>query len=196
MSDRESLQTPTSPRRACFWRESRKILCALHIIVTIGFASIATYANAETWAEYRPDGIGYSVQMPGAWAVTIKDIPTAVGIVKTPMAIVALGSVVYITAYSPYPPEKLRGKPVTSMLDGARNGVVANGTLRSEEQIIVSTLPGRQIIVETTKHLVLVHRFFIKDNVLVQATVVGPEGTEGQPNTKRFLESLKVVDGR
>jgi hypothetical protein len=40
---------------------------------------------------------------------------------------------------------------------------------------------------------VVVVRFFLKDNVMIQAIVAGHPGIELQPKTVRFLESMKTV---
>jgi hypothetical protein len=41
--------------------------------------------------------------------------------------------------------------------------------------------------------MVLVQRFFLLDATLIQAIVGGRAGVETEPNTIRFLQSLKVV---
>ena len=88
----------------------------------------------------------------------------------------------------------MRGKPVTSILDGARDGIISSthATLKKEERLIVNNLPARQITVEAADHTVIVDRFLMMDNYLVQVMVAGSQGVELQPNTKRFVESLKV----
>lgn len=170
---------------------------AFFIFVVVALASIATRADAQTWPEYRPEGSGYAIEMPGKWKTASQDVQTAVGVVKMQMASVEISSVLYMTTYSPYPPDALRGKSVESLLDAGRNGAVSNvhGTLRKEERILIGNLPARQVVVDTEK-LVFVARMFVIDNALVQAVVVGSKGVESQPDTKRFLESLKVVGAR
>jgi hypothetical protein len=94
-----------------------------------------------------------------------------------------------------YPEDLMSGKPVARLLDTGRDGAVANvhGKLRSEEPMVVSNLAGRQIIIDAPNTLVLVMRFFMMGSTLVQAAVAGPQGVETDPDTGRFLSSLKVV---
>ena len=101
----------------------------------------------------------------------------------------------YVTVYVRYPDEIVRGTPVKTMLDGVLDGAVGNakGKLRSEENIVVSNLPARQIIVDVPQGLVLVNRVFLLESTLVQALVTGPSNVENEANTKRFVGSLKVV---
>jgi len=171
------------------------MLRSLGVLLLVAFASLSCPANAQTWAEFKPQGIGYSVEMPGEWTLNAQDVPTAVGPLKAYMATVNAGSRAYMTMYISYPEENVRGRPVTPMLDGARDGAVGNvkGKLRSEEKLVVSNLPARQIIVDTPQGLVLVGRFFLMENTLVQALVAGPRNIENEADTKRFVGSLKVV---
>lgn len=170
------------------------MLRALGLLVTLALASMPGRSNAQAWAEYRPAGVGYALEMPGEWTLTTQDINTAVGALKGYTATVDLGSTAYMSMYISYP-DSVRGKPITPILDGARDGAVANthGTLRDERRVIVSNFPARQIVIDTPQKLVIVLRYFMMDNVLVQALVAGPEGIESKPETKRYLDSLKVV---
>jgi hypothetical protein len=177
------------------WWMLRRIfrLVAIAIAAT---ASTLSAANAQVaWAEYRPPGIGFALDMPGEWTATVQDINTAVGPVKGYMAMVTVGDHAYLSMYIPYPPDRVRGKQVTPILDGARNGAVANvkGTLRGEERVIVGNQPARQLIIDAPNDLVLVQKFFMLDVTLVQAVVVGHRGVETEPDTIHFLQSLKVV---
>ena len=172
-----------------------KWITAYLFAVAVFVVQAATETHAQTWAVYKPDGIGYSIEMPGEWATSVMDIPSRLGPLKGYYADVNLGAEDYGTMYIVYPADKLAGKSVTPLLDGARDGAVSNvnGTLRSEERVIVSNLPARQIIVDAPEKLVLVMRFFLKDNVLIEGVVVGHAGVEFEPNTKRFLESMKTI---
>jgi hypothetical protein len=171
------------------------MLRTLCLIVALGLASIPGPSRAQAWAEYRPDGIGYSLEMPGEWTITVQDINTAVGTLKGYTATVDYGSTAYMSMYITYP-DVVRGKPITPILDGARDGAVANtkGTLRNEQRVVVSNLPAREIVIDTPQSVVIVLRYMMMDNILVQALVAGPKGIETKPDTKRFLESLKVVN--
>jgi hypothetical protein len=163
--------------------------------LALGLACIAQQAAAQTWAEYRPEGVGYAVEMPGQWTVTSQDTSTAVGSVKVHMATVDMGAVAYMSMYNEYPAQLINGNPVAPILDGARNGAVQNvkGTLRQEDKITISNLEARQLVIDSPRGIVIKMRYFLLANVLVQALVAGPPGIEDQPEAKRFLDSLKVV---
>ena len=164
------------------------------LLIVIALVSIPTRGVAQTWSEYRPAGAGFALEMPGQWTTDVTNIDTAVGTVKGYSATVEAGGRGYMSMYIPYPPDQVHSRPIEGMLDGARDGAVANvhGHLRSEERITVNNHPGRQIVIDT-KDMVLVQRFFVLDATLVQAIVGGHAGVENEPDTIRFLQSLRVV---
>jgi hypothetical protein len=164
-------------------------------LFVIAFLAIPVRASAQTWVEYRPPGVGFALEMPGQWTSDVKNIETAIGSVKGYMVSIETDGRAYLSMYIPYPPDRVRGKPVPSILDGARDGAVENvhGHLRSEEQVTVGNFAGRQLVIDAPNDLVLVHKFFMMDATLVQAVVVGHPGVEKDPNTVHFLQSLKLV---
>jgi hypothetical protein len=54
-------------------------------------------------------------------------------------------------------------------------------------------LPAGQIIVDAPNQIVIKMRYILMESTLVQAIVAGPQGIELEPNTTRFLGSLKIV---
>ncbi len=171
----------------------RRALICFAVVV----AASAQLAYAQTWAEYKPEGAGYSVEMPGEWTLTQQTVSSKAGPLTVRTATVDLGSRVYMTMYNEYPAALIEGKPVSPILDGARDGAVKNvhGTLRSEQRILVSNYPGREITVDTPDGEVLIDKFFLMSNKLIQAMVGGGHGVETEPATTKFLESLRVVQG-
>src|SRR5215470_16592026 len=118
------------------------MLRALGVLLIVVFASAS--ASAQTWLEFRPKGIGYSVEMPGQWELSNQDVPTALGPMKAYLAAVNMPTRAYMTMYMTYPADAMRGRPVDAMLDGARDGAVANvkGKLRSEQRLVINDLPA------------------------------------------------------
>jgi hypothetical protein len=152
-------------------------------------------ARAQQWAVYQPEGIGYSVELPGEWKIETEDMNTKAGTVKLYTAGLGAPGRWYASAYCSYPEKFVHAATVTSVLDGAQNGAVENmkGKLRNETRIIISNLPGRHFIVDAPGNLVTVANIFMIGNTLVQAIVVGPQGIELEPDTIRVLQSLKAV---
>ena len=166
----------------------------LGLLVVVVLSSISA-AVAAQWAEYRPAKIGYAVEMPEKWTLTPVPIKSAVGDLNAVMALVVVGGRTYMAMHVPYPDDKIRGRNVAPILDAARDGAVSNvhGKLRNEERIVIGDFPARQIVIDEPNNAVVVIRFFIMGSLLVQALVEGPPNTESEPDTLRFLGSLKVV---
>src|SRR5215813_9854306 len=95
------------------------MLRALGVLLIVVLASAS--ASAQTWLEFRPEGIGYAVEMPGQWQLSNQDIPTAVGPMKAYMAAVNMPTRAYMTMYMTYSADAVRARPFDTMLDCARD---------------------------------------------------------------------------
>src|SRR5262245_54727171 len=171
------------------------MLRAFGVLLLVAFSSVVSPALAPTWIEFKPEGVGYSLEMPGQWTMSSQNINTAIGPLKANMASVTVGDRAFMTMWIGYPEEVIRSRPVGTMLDGARDGAVANvkGTLRKEDRITVNDLSAREIIIDAPNNLVVIARYFLLRNILVQALTAGAHGVEVAADTRRFLDSLKVV---
>jgi hypothetical protein len=47
--------------------------------LSICFAGLSFSALANEWTEYRPEGAGFSIEMPGEWTVTVHEMKGADG---------------------------------------------------------------------------------------------------------------------
>ena len=169
----------------------RKIFICFAALIGAG----AQAAYAQTWAEFKPPGAGFAIEMPGEWTITDKTVSTKAGPTIMHIAAVGLGPRAYMITYNSYPAADIENSSATKILDGARDGEVngVHGTLRSEQRILVSDYPGREIVVDTTKGYTVVCKIFMLKNELVQAIVVGGSGIETEANTTKYLNSLHVV---
>src|SRR5262245_11479046 len=136
------------------------MLRAFGVLLFVAFSSLVSPAPAQNWIEFKPEGVGYSLEMPGEWTLVGETINTAIGPLKANMASVTVGDRAYMTMWIAYPEDVVRTRPVGTMLDGARDGAVANvkGTLRKEDRITINNLPGREIIVDAPNDLVVIQR--------------------------------------
>jgi len=168
---------------------------ALSTLVVVTLISVASQAIAQNWKEHRPEGGGYVVEMPGEPKVSWQDVPTKIGEIKTYIATSELGPVAFVTMYSRYPETYMTGVSADSILEGGRNGAVANvkGKLRTETTVTISNFPGREILIDTPSGLVMMMRYFLSGNTLIQAIVGGPAGVETNADTRRFLNSLRTI---
>ena len=72
-----------------------RFLSRLAVIVAFAAIPAGNQALAQ-WVEHKPAGIGYRIEMPAAPQIQSRDIPTAVGPIKTTMALVDRGPIGFI----------------------------------------------------------------------------------------------------
>jgi hypothetical protein len=170
-----------------------RFLSRLAVIVAFAAIPAGNQALAQ-WVEHKPAGIGYRIEMPAAPQIQSRDIPTAVGPIKTTMALVDRGPIGFIVSHNDYPKEALEGKSPDALLDGIRSGQVGSHTLRDEQRITMSGHPARHIVIDTAQGQVIVSRIVVVEARLFQAVYVGPKGTEDSDDAKRFINSFQLVD--
>jgi len=160
-------------------------------LVVITLISAATQATAQNWKEHRPDGGGYVVEMPGEPKVTWQDVPTKIGDIKTYIAVLDNGTIAFVTMYSRYPENY--SASADSILEAGRNGAVANvkGKLRAETNVTINSFPGREIMIDAPGERVMILRYFLRGNTLIQAITGGTAGVETNADARRFLDSLR-----
>lgn len=163
-------------------------------VLLVVAAAAAAPAQAQTWVEHKPAGIGYRIEMPAAPQITARDVPTQLGPIKTTMALVDRGSVAFIVSHNDYPADAIKATPTEQLLDGVRNGQVGVHKLLGEEKIEISGKPARHIVIETAQGQVIVSRIVMVEARLFQALYVGPKGSEAGDDAKRFIASFQLVN--
>jgi hypothetical protein len=163
-------------------------------LFVIALLVISGRASAQNWIEYRPTGAGFSVEMPGQWSESARDINSAAGPLKLYVASVNAAPTSYVSMYTVYP-SAFRAGTFESTLDAMRDGGIAkvHGRLRSEEHLRVGNFPARMVFVETPDGRIIIGKFVIIGAALVQALVECPSGRENDPAIVHFLQSLKAV---
>jgi hypothetical protein len=104
------------------------------------------------WIEYSaPDG-SFSVRLPKEPEIEEQTVPSDAGDIQVVMYLVDSGDRALLLGHNEFPDaiaEMIAGGDqafIQTLLDGGRDGAVANvsGTLRSESQITVDGMPGRE----------------------------------------------------
>lgn len=170
----------------------RPALWALLVVIVM---SAATQAAAQNWVEHRPEGAGYVVEMPSEPKISSQNVPTKLGDIKVYIAVTELGPLAFVTMFSRYPEEYVKSVSADSILEGGRNGAVANvkGKLRSETSVTINDFPGREIVIDAPSGQVMMLRYFLAGTTLAQAIAGGPPGVENNADVRRFLNSLRTT---
>jgi len=163
--------------------------------MAVGAALLAPLvADAQTWSEYRPADGRYRIEMPGAPAVSTEPIKLKDGrTVSMVQALVELPNIAYLATYTDYPADVARSTAPATLLARARDGSAEGGKLRSDKPLSVAGHTAREYVIVDKDGNVLVTRSVWANNRLFQMIVVGDEGIEQRPDTRRFLDSFNVV---
>jgi hypothetical protein len=159
--------------------------------------SLATPCAAQSqWMEFSPRDAGFVIEMPGEWTLSErKTSRPAADELLMHMASVKMNGRAYMTLYLFLPEDKVAGQSMTLTLDGIREGILKNNRdkLRSEKRLVIGEFPAREIIIDAADSKVYVARYLVMKNVMIQAIAAGPPGIEQEPDTSRFLASLKPI---
>jgi hypothetical protein len=145
-----------------------------------------------------PDG--FRAAFPEAPKTETMPTPTAIGNIDQKMFTVTRGDVYFAVSVAEYPAELVAGSDPDAMLDGARDGAVANvsGSLASETRVEVDGRPGRRIRITASvqgQPLELDGQLTIDRNRLYQALVAYP-AAQRPGDVERFIGSFGLLEAR
>jgi len=154
------------------------------IAFAIAFTMPAT-THAQTWEEYRPDGIGFRIEMPGKPKL---ETQTSKGGNKAYHASVGMRNMAFVVMYG----EK-DDKPLDAdrLLDAAVKGMTEDKKVLSSKKDMIGGLTARRVLVEDADKDNIEARIVIANGRLIQAIFVGPARNA---TGRRFLDSLAVVE--
>ena len=150
--------------------------------------------SANQWKEYSSDEGKFKVDFPGNPSLKTQKVNTAVGEIQVNMVLLEVRGVAYMASFNDYPSEFIKNSNEKDLLDGARDGAVANvqGKLLSEQIIELNNAPGREIRVESADGKnTIVARIYLAGSRLYQVLVVTPKANGFDKNIKKFLDSFK-----
>ena len=182
--------------------DNLKMILGFVVGFIVVFAVIHYFRGRDKLAEFEqfrcPEG-RFSVLLPGEPEKQIQPVNTAAGMINLVMYTAGSKKSGFAVAYAEYPQDLIAKSNPTEMLDGARDGAVANvnGRLLRESPLDFHGHPGREVDIEVTKNgqtgtvrvrLILVHNCLYQLMVITQSDEVldnkGPE----------FFGSLTVDD--
>ena len=151
----------------------------------------------EGWIVVAPDETGFRVAMPRMPESRTQSVETPAGTIVMHVYTLDEGYRSMSVAYGDYPGGLIEANGPDPILDGARDGAVANlrGTLVSHDRIRSGFHQGRDVAIASPDGELLYRmRFFLIDRRLYQIIAVAkPEEAQGG-EVQAFLDSF-VVSG-
>jgi hypothetical protein len=153
--------------------------------------------RGDWWSYSQETPAAFSALLPGAPKESTENIPSEIGLIPQRQAMSSHGSSeVYILAWMDFPGTNVIDPK--GVLDGARNGAVANvpsGKLRYEKNIKLSgKYPGREIVIDVTSPIAMVMtgHIYVVGRRFYQLQVVVPKGGVADAPMDKFFSSLTV----
>jgi hypothetical protein len=149
---------------------------------------------ADPLALFTSNEGGFSVLLPGTPVVENKTVNTRIGRITATMYSVEYDGIAFFVAHSDYPESVMANMTAEQVLDGARDGAVANtfGTLTSETIISLLDYPGRELTITANGGGARV-RIFLVRNRLYQVIGAAPSDKMYRPEIRRVLDSFTLI---
>ncbi|MDO8646811.1 MAG: hypothetical protein Q7R70_00140 [Candidatus Diapherotrites archaeon] len=172
-----------------------KYIAILGVSLLFVFFLMGCSTNETPLKEFKPAGAGFSVLMPGTPQLQTQTMNTAIGPVDIKMYVLEKDNLGYTVGYTSYPEAAVSEKTPDQMLDGARDGAVANvfGTLTSEEILSINGNPAREFTI-TVKGGGIRARIILVKNKLYMVLVAASKDNIMKKQVGDFLESFKLVE--
>ncbi len=157
---------------------------------------LLTGCQRVTWKEFSSKEGMFSVLLPGTPTVQTQKLNTRAGVLDLYFFVVEQDGFQYLVSYNDYPEAMIREANADKVLDGARNGVVANvqGRLSSESRVWLAENPGRELRIKIPdgRQAMRTRLYFVK-NRLYQVGVVSSEDGSASEDISKFLNSFKLL---
>lgn len=157
----------------------------------------AQLAFAADWKPF--DGGEYTISFPGTPTTSTRADDTQIGQVKSNVATLELDHQSFTVAITEYPLDLVKKSVPSKMLEGARDGAVANvgGTLDKDFGVFLDSgepkkkWPGREFTLHTGK-AAMASRVFLVNNKLYSLLMVRDETVKDDADFAKFADSLKL----
>ena len=163
------------------------------VVLAVAIAALGCGKATVAWQDLEFADDGFKASFPGVPHRSEITVNTAVGHLVVTQYMVQFDELAFSVAVSEMPEDRVAVVGETGVLDGARDGAVANiqGTLLSEQILEVNGFPGRALKVSVaggagtvkTRILLVRHR-------LIQALVASSVEDSYRSEISIFLESV------
>ncbi len=150
-------------------------------------------AEAQQWQEYRPDGVGFRVDLPGSPQIEDNTAQAGNNVSKMIVGSIAPSDeIAYIAMYSVFKPSAMDSDPQRS-LDGGMRGLTGQGKIRSQKRLTFGTVPARYVVIDMSEKRVGIDLMVMSGNALIQIICIVPTGQEATPTVERIYKSFALV---
>lgn len=167
------------------------------IALFLGIALPAANCTAQTWETVKPDGLGFSVELPGKPEYTemsddLGDGTT--GVVRT--YVVKTSAAAYDVTIFDLPKAGVGPDDVDRVLDNMRDRTIegVRGEFRAETKIDMNGHKARDVTADVMG-LVWRSKIVIANKKIYQIVAIISKDAEQSETTQKYLGSFKLFDG-
>jgi hypothetical protein len=175
---------------------------ALGVVAPQAASAKAPVQAQAQWTEFVPATGLFSIQLPGRPKEQVGTMKTAAGDAKSTQYQFETSSAFFVIGVTEFPPGSTSKQLPQTVLDGARDGALANIRGKASEDIQVflagpasrkGAFPGRQIVADVPPDLILRARIFLVDDTLLQLMVVQKKAVASPQAFSRMADSIKLL---
>ena len=165
------------------------VLIAIHLFKGGG-------GKLPPFEQFRCEDGRFTVLMPGKPKQEKNTIDTALGKIDLIMYMAGSRKISCIAGFCDYPQKYIDSTDPQKMLDGARDGAVANvkGRLVSETKVSFNSKPARQFVIEVPNRGFITARIILVGPRMYQLMLIAPTNQGHEEDISRFFNSF-TVDG-
>jgi hypothetical protein len=174
------------------WSRCRWGSVAVIFILALGCAPKPPFGGNAPWQEFTSAEGRLSVEFPGSPSTQTISAPTAIGAITAHCFTMEFSDGSFAVAYSDFPSELVQRADVNKMLDGARDGAVANvkGRLVEQSKTSLRNAPGREFLIQINDSAYCRTRIYLAGNRLYQIQVLGNKDQVRSGAADKFLGSF------
>lgn len=179
----------------------KNIAMLIVLAVSLALAAACGGLGKTEFKEFKSDAGKFTVNAPdGKMTETSQNVATAAGSIQLTMYQSTAGNNTYMAGYSDFPEALIKQVSVDKLLDGARDGAVANvnGKLISDTKIERDGNTGKEIVLEAKapngQEATAKAHYFLINNRLYQAMAIVPKGQTGGAEVDDYLKSFKITE--
>ncbi len=163
----------------------------------IAYAIISFFTGGDKLKDFEPfhnEEGRFTVLFPGEPERKLEQVQTPIGTLELVMYNAGSKKTGFIVGYADYPQEMIDNSSVDKMLDGARDGAVANveGELVSEKVLDFYSNQAREIEVKVPKQGTIKARLILIGNRLYQVMAISQSKSILEERSPEFFDSFKV----
>ncbi len=175
-----------------------KKICSASLVLLLcsGFA-FALQDTPVEWSKVDSIEGRFSVVMPSKPETGVRDVDTAVGILKLHTFGASNTTGQFLISYADYPNESTTATQQEAVLDGVRGGVIKglNADLISETRVTIKGYPGRELRATRTiegTQVVFSWKMFLVGKRLYQLGVATSKADAESPDIQKFFMSFQI----